>query len=164
MFRNLRNEIILLNADVKNVANSEKAKKLRKKLFNIGIPLTVIGLAGVFTCFVLFTCFGIQSVQEGVGFPSAILVPFFLIIPFAIMGSIGTSLISIASKIVITSYTANLVDSVVRDTCPNCGNTLNGNENFCSKCGTAVQKKCPKCGHINKKENCFCEQCGERID
>lgn len=164
MFRNLRNEIILLNADVKNVANSEKAKKLRKKLFNIGIPLAVIGLAGVFTCFVLFTCFGIQSAQEGVGFPSAILVPFFLIIPFAIMGSIGTSLISIASKIIITSYTANLVDSVVRDTCPNCGNTLNGNENFCSKCGTAVQKKCPKCGHINKKENCFCEQCGERID
>ena len=30
MFQGLRNEIIRLNSDVKNVANSEKAKKLRK--------------------------------------------------------------------------------------------------------------------------------------
>ena len=48
MFNNLRETIKALNADVNNVANSEKAKKLRSKLLKIGIPLAVCGFLGVF--------------------------------------------------------------------------------------------------------------------
>ena len=54
MYNNLRGTINDLNSDVKNVANCEKAHKLRKKLFSIGLPMAIIGFAGVLTCFILF--------------------------------------------------------------------------------------------------------------
>lgn len=164
MFRNLRNEIIHLNADVKNVANCERAKKLKKKLLKIGLPCMIIGFLGVFTCFVLFAYLSITSFEEGVSSMTFILIPFFCIIPFGLLGSIGSVLTSLAVKIVITGYTTDLIDDVVRDQCPHCGKKLNGSENFCTECGTAIQKKCVKCGHLNDRNDHFCEQCGERID
>ena len=54
MFNNLRNEIVELNKDVNNVANSERAKALRKKLITIGLVLAILGFGGVFVCFILF--------------------------------------------------------------------------------------------------------------
>ena len=52
MFENLREEIRLLNSDVNNVSNSQKAKDLRRKLLTIGAPLMAIGYLGVFICFI----------------------------------------------------------------------------------------------------------------
>ena len=48
MFKNLRETIMTLNADVNNVANSEKATNLRRKLLRKGIPMAIGGFLGVF--------------------------------------------------------------------------------------------------------------------
>ena len=44
MFNKLGNIIKELNANVDNASNSEKAKKLRKKLISIGLPMAIIGI------------------------------------------------------------------------------------------------------------------------
>ncbi len=164
MFSNLRNEIVRLNADVKDVANCEKAKKLRKKLLKIGLPCMIVGFLGAFICFILFGVFGFLGIEDVPSSMGIILIPFFCAVPLALLGSIGSILTSLALKIVITGYTTNLIDDVVRNKCPNCGKPLNGSENFCTNCGTTIQKKCAKCGHLNDRNDHFCEQCGERID
>ena len=163
MFKGLRDEIITLNADVKNVANCEKAKKLKKKLLLIGLPLAIIGFGGLFTCIVLFATAGSSAFGEN-GFTARVIVPFVLIIPFAIVISIGLSLSSLAFKIIITGYTTDLADSVVGNKCSNCGDEITDGEMFCGKCGQPVRKQCPKCQHINDVKNKFCERCGEKLN
>lgn len=65
MFRNLEDTIKQLNADVNNVANCEKAKRLRKKLLSIGLPMTIGGFLGVFVCFAMFAISGYSSASAG---------------------------------------------------------------------------------------------------
>ena len=71
LFSGLGDEIKALNSDVKNVANCERAKKLRRKLLSIGLPMAIIGFAGVFTCFVLFATAGFSGFNEN-GFTAKI--------------------------------------------------------------------------------------------
>ena len=164
MFQGLRNEIIRLNSDVKNVANSEKAKKLRKKLMSIGLPLMVGGLIGVFACFIAFTLGGYNSISsENFGIPVGVLIPFFLIIPFAIAAGIGGILFKLALSIIITEYTANLVEETVGNVCPKCKKPIDANENFCSKCGTQLTKKCPSCGNVSDLKHSYCPKCGNKL-
>lgn len=162
MFKDLENTIKSLNADVKNVANSEKAKKLRKKLLSIGLPLAIIGYLGVFICFVLCATAGFSSFSDN-GFSARILVPFFLAIPCAVLGSIGSTLSALGFKIVITGYTTNLINETVGNNCPNCGDKITEGEDYCSKCGYALQKQCTKCGHLNSIKNQYCEKCGTQL-
>ena len=80
MFKNLQETIHALNADVKNVANCEKAKRLRKKLLSIGLPLAIGGFVGVFVCFILFATAGFDAFGPN-GFTARIIVPFVLFLP-----------------------------------------------------------------------------------
>jgi hypothetical protein len=80
MFKNLQESIKALNADVKNVANCEKAKKLRKKLLTIGLPLAIGGYLGVFICFALFATAGMNAFGPN-GFTARVMIPFLLFIP-----------------------------------------------------------------------------------
>ena len=162
MFEGLKEEIRLLNSDVNNVANSEKAKELRNKLLKIGIPLAIIGFGGSFLCFVLFGTVGFMSLDAS-GFNGAILIPFFLMIPLFLLGSVGGTLISLALKIVITGYTSNLVEETVWERCPKCGDRITKEELFCNKCGHQLRKKCPKCDFINEPSNNYCVKCGEKL-
>ena len=109
MFTNLSNEIKELNSDVKNVANSKRAKKLRKKLLSFGIPIAIIGYVGVFVCLILFATAGFDAFDEH-GFTARVLVPFFLTIPCAVVGAFGARLASFGFKIVIAGYSSNLID------------------------------------------------------
>ena len=162
MFQELREEIRLLNSDVNNVANSKKAKELRNKLLRIGVPLAVIGFGGAFCCFIAFTLAGFMGAMDGSRI-AAILVPFFLIIPFFALGSVGSTLVSLALKIVITGYTSNLVEETVWERCPKCGDRITKEELFCNKCGNQLRKKCPKCDFINEPSNNYCVKCGEKL-
>ena len=48
--------------------------------------------------------------------------------------------------------------------CGKCGNVLQENEKFCSKCGTARNSKtCIKCGNILQENEKFCSKCGTAV-
>lgn len=164
MFQGLRNEIIRLNSDVKSVANSEKAKKLRKKLMSIGLPLMIIGYVGALACFIAFTIGGFSAVgEQSFGLPTGVLIPFFLLIPFGIMGAIGTVIFKLALSIIITGYAADLVEETVGNVCPKCKKPIEANESFCSKCGAPLTKKCASCGESNELKNEYCSKCGNKL-
>ena len=163
MFQNLQETVKLLNADVKSVANCEKAKKLRKKLITIGLPLGIGGFLGMFVCFILFTIFTFNAVGAG-GFSVKIIIPFVLIIPCAIIGGIGSSIASIGFKIVIVGYATGLIDEKVGSSCPVCGEAIGNEMLFCPRCGAKVRKECANCKHVNSDKNEYCEKCGIKLN
>ena len=151
MFKNLQETIKELNADVKNVTNCEKAKRLRKKLLAIGLPLAIGGILGVFIGFALFTTAGFGA-------------SFLLAFPCGVVGVIGINIASLGFEIVITGYTTNLINETVGNNCPNCGETIGSEMLFCSKCGTKVRKECPNCKYVNNHKSVYCEKCGTKLN
>lgn len=162
LFSGLEEEIKALNSNVKNVANSEKAKKLRKKLLSIGLSMAIIGWIGVFVCFILFATAGMAAFGDN-GFTARLLVPFILFIPFGAIGSIGSNIASYGFKIIITGYTTDLIDETVGNNCPKCGDKINEDEMFCSKCGFQLRKECHDCKTINSYKDKFCKKCGKEL-
>lgn len=156
MFSGLRETIKALNADCHSAASSQKAKALRKKLFSIGIPLAVIGYLGVFVCFALFAVLAFKGIMP--------MLPFVLFLPCGFVGAIGTSLIGLALKIVIVDYTTGVISDAVGGTCPNCGDTIEGSEIYCDKCGAKLRKTCDHCGTVNEIGSAFCKKCGAKLD
>ena len=170
MFNSLRNRIKELNSDVNIVTNSEEASKLRKKILLFGIPMLVVGIIGVITCFV-FLVKGVinytQSMMDSVkdmslslSFPTEILLPFFILIPCFFVLAIGGTLTSLGLRIAITGHSSNFINKTVGDNCPNCGTLIVKDNSFCSKCGTKLTKKCPNCNHDNDYKNDYCVNCG----
>lgn len=163
MFRNLLETIKALNANVNDIANCERAKRLRKKLLKIGFIMAVCGILGVLICFVLIATAG-HGAMDPNGFSGRIIVPFILLILCGIVGVIGVVLASLGFKIVITGYATNLIDQTIGDSCPNCGKTVDFEMNFCPRCGTKIRKVCSNCKHINHYKNNYCEKCGSKLD
>ena len=164
MFENLRNEIKNLNSNVNNVVNSKRAKELRKKLLTIGGTLIAVGIIGTLVCFALFATGGMKMVlNHSAGFSFTIIIPFTLIIPFSLLASVGGILFSLGLKIVITGFTTDLINETVGNNCPNCGNEIEKDEIYCSKCGARLRIKCKKCGKVNSPKDRFCRECGEEL-
>ena len=163
MFKGLQDTIKALNADVSNVANCEKAKKLRRTLLSIGIPMAAVGFIGLFTCFILFATAGMDAFGPN-GFTARIMVPFILFIPCGLIGGIGASIASLGFKIVVTGYTTNLINETVGNVCPNCKANINPDMPFCKKCGHKLVKTCHSCNHENDHKSDFCEKCGTKLD
>ncbi len=162
MFKNLQETIKALNADVNNVANSEKAKKLRKKLLSIGKPLMICGFLAAFVCFVLISTAGMNAFDDD-GFSARFIVPFVLFLPCAFVGGIGAILVRMAMQIVIAGYTSELIHETLGNACPKCGEIVSDGVNFCPKCGMQIRKECSACQHINGPKNQYCEKCGKEL-
>ena len=161
MFSSLQQQMKALNSDVKSVATCEKAKKLRKKLLTIGIPMTVLGFGGALVCFILFGVLSFQKVNsDSFEFDGTFLIPFFCIIPCAFVGAIGAGILSTGLKIVIADYVSTVIEEAVGLVCPVCKATVAPNAKFCGSCGTVLIKKCPNCQKENPLENGFCVDCG----
>lgn len=49
--------------------------------------------------------------------------------------------------------------------CARCGGELVDGQNFCGKCGMAVENCniCPNCNNINKIQDTFCRNCGHKL-
>ena len=161
MFNNLQSTIKQLNANTKDVANSQQAIKLRKKLLAIGISLTVLGVLAIITCIALFMFFGTELLnshansdiaQSGDLINKKVFIPLFLIFPSAIILMFGVVILSLALKIVIVGYTAKLVDETVGENCPNYGKALSNNAQFCANCGTKTKIALACCNALLEKK------------
>ena len=154
MFKNLEEEIKALNSDVKSVANSEKAKKLKQKLLKNGITLAVIGgILLIASIALFFSSYQVITIALGS----------ILFFAGGITAGIGSIFISLAFRIVVVGYTTNLIDETVGNNCPKCGDKINQDEIFCSKCGFQVKKECPECKTINSHKDKFCKKCGKEL-
>ena len=162
MFQKWNEEIKRLNADVKTVANCERAKKLRKKLLCIGLPLAIVGFVGTFVCFVLFATAGTDAFGRN-GFSARLIVPFVLFFPSFVIGSIGLLIARTGFQIVVTGYAAELIDEAVGNQCTACGAAIDAENNFCQKCGAKRLKICSACNTANGIEANYCKNCGGRI-
>ncbi len=162
LFKGLKDEIIKLNNSAKTVANCEKAKRMRAKLLAIGLSMAIVGFIGVITCFVLFVTAGAKGFSQN-GFSPRIIIPFVLFLPCGAIASIGSAIASLGFKILVTGYTTNLIDETVGNNCPNCGDVIDDEEFFCSKCGTQLKIECPNCKTINSLKNTYCTKCGKEL-
>ena len=50
----------------------------------------------------------------------------------------------------IKKRSRSLKQGISIEKCPNCGDSVDANENFCNKCGTEIYNKCPKCETVNQ--------------
>ncbi len=65
-----------------------------------------------------------------------------------------------------------------KETCPNCGEEIKADNNFCINCGTKIEPNhplkenhiskikntCPNCGEVLKENYKFCTHCGEELE
>ena len=47
--------------------------------------------------------------------------------------------------------------------CPQCGNPVPAQQNFCGECGAKMEKTCPTCGTVWGPTQKFCGECGTKI-
>ena len=165
MFRKLNDTILKLNADVSDLTNQEKAKRLRKRLLIAGGICAGIGIIGIVVCFIAFNVNGFSSGFSNEDMESAMIktfIPFCLIIPFSITAIIGGMLIRLGLSILLAGATTKFVDKSLNRRCE-CGNTLEADEKFCPKCGKPAVKTCPNCNTENDLDDEYCSNCGQKL-
>lgn len=146
-----------LNADVSDLANQEKAKKLRKRLLTVGIMLAVLGFGGAFACFCLFAISSMNFQMENSLILSLLIIPCFFI------GIVGAFCIYAGLAIVLTGASSKLIDKSLASHCPNCNKLIEEDALFCSNCGKSFKRKCFTCGTINEPDSSYCKTCGTRL-
>lgn len=153
-----------LVAKAQKATNSEEAKRIRKKLIKIGAIMAILGFSGSFACFVMFGIIGFNNVTtanfNGFGL---ILIPFFLITPCFLVGTIGVYALYLGLSIVVGSKTVDFLDE--NSYCPYCGDVVEPDEKFCDKCGKPLLKNkiCNDCGYENDMKAKFCKNCGKKL-
>jgi uncharacterized OB-fold protein len=62
----------------------------------------------------------------------------------------------------LTSSSAQLSEK-----CPKCGNAIGPTANFCTACGSKIERfnplACPECGYVTNPGDNFCKSCGHKM-
>jgi len=75
----------------------------------------------------------------------------------------GKSLVALNGSIAEENLAMGTVNMIK---CTNCGNAVEADEKFCSKCGKSLSKtkKCPKCEKEVDVNSEVCSNCGEKLN
>ena len=154
-----------LVAKAQNTLDTEKAKKIKSNLISWGLAGTIIGGLLTLGCFIAFVLGGISSTQNmNYGFDASILIPFFAIIPCALLTNVGVCALKAGIAIVIAKATVEFTN--LNGRCPKCGDPVEEGEQYCNKCGAPllVSHLCKECGYQNRKGDKFCKNCGKPLE
>lgn len=153
-----------LNAKTLSTKDCKKAKKIKGFLLGFGGAGVAAGAILFFTGFIMMLVKVIQAMNNmsaAGGFsPTGIIlavVGIFVLAPSAILLRFGL-------MIVIGNAGINFAD--VSQRCPKCGDPVEENEDFCSKCGEKIIKTkiCMECGFENGYDDKFCKKCGAKLN
>ncbi|MBE6499906.1 MAG: peptidase M48 [Methanobrevibacter thaueri] len=83
-------------------------------------------------------------------------------------GSVGIPMDTSSSGEVATAFTTpHQSDSLVNETCPECGSVVGSGAKFCTVCGCKIERfnplACPECGYITNPGDNFCKGCGFKM-
>lgn len=153
-----------LIAKANKSSNKDEVKNIRNKLIKYGLVAGIGGFLGVFVCFVSFAVLGFSAVSNfNGGFSMSILIPFFLLIPCGVVGSLGLLTFKAGVAIVVVQKGTEFLDE--NKYCPECGDVVADDEQYCNKCGTPllIEKICRECDTKNDLDSKFCKTCGSRL-
>ncbi len=162
----LKDIIAELNNNISDIANQEKAVKLRRALMIIGGILAIVGIVGVIYYFAAFGNAGFEQVDNFHSDPTSTFNPIPIMIKFVVSGiiaGIGTTIFKLGLSITIAGVTTKFAGDVLTDKCPDCGTAIKGDDVFCTSCGKQLRKVCAKCNHINEADEKFCAKCGSQL-
>lgn len=165
------NYVKKLNEKTKQTFNNDKAKKIRRNLIAWGIVACILG--AVLFCFSVYQFMTSPAEIAGKGgasfgdFENAMgtsLLYMGLMVLASLIISLGGMMVKAGLAVWLVGVGSEFVD--VRKKCPKCGDLVDENEKFCSKCGEPlmVKKVCASCGAQNEFEDEFCRGCGKRLD
>lgn len=144
--------------------DSKKLQKLKNDLIKYGTIAMVCGFVGVAVCFITFGVSAFNTVQSmDMGFPSGVLIPFFLFMPCGLVGVIGSVALRAGLSIAIGEKAVDFLD--VNTYCPKCNTLVADDEKFCDNCGENILSKmtCTSCSTVNKLDAKFCKECGKEL-
>lgn len=150
-----------LNANISDVATSEKAKKLRKKLLVGGGIGAGVGILMVLAGFILFMTAGDSMMESMSPSMSSFIFPMIIFMLGGIVTTVSIFFIKAGLTILIGGESSKFIDKSVNIRCE-CGESVKEGDKFCPKCGRALRKTC-SCGKVNEPNAEYCSECGKKL-